>query len=282
MYYGSSPIALPLGVALILLALLYSLAWYHARKDFPNSVWRLVAFLIGLISIAGVWTTPLAKLDHHSLTAHMLQHLVLMTVAAPLIVLGRPGIILRHSLPQFICHISDQLIQYAPIHALGRLSAQPVLCWFAGTGCVLLWHVPALFELGMRSESWHAFEQATFLAAGLLFWLPVVQQGSATKCPRWPIPLYLFLATLPCDALSAFLTFCGRVVYSSYISGPGVFDSSALRDQEFAGAMMWVWVTFVYLVPAVMIAIRGLSGREPLLSRVALQTKPDSHRAEAV
>jgi len=75
------------------------------------------------------------------------------------------------------------------------------------------------------------------------------------------VPLYLFLATLPCDALSAFLTFCGRVVYPHYLSMPRLFDISALGDQECAGALMWVWVTFVYLAPAVVITIRTLSPR---------------------
>jgi cytochrome c oxidase assembly factor CtaG len=253
-----------LAVVLIFLALCYSLGWYRVRKDLPNSVWRLAAFIIGLTSIAAVWATPLAHLDHHSLTAHMLQHLVLMTIAAPLLLLAQPRSVLLGSLPRPFSDPSAQVLELAPIRSLRSIFAHPIFCWLAGTGCVILWHVPALFELGMRSEWWHGFEQITFLAAGLLFWWPVIRQRSATKRPRWSITLYLFLATLPCDALSAFLTFCGRVVYPSYLSGPGMFDTSALRDQEFAGAMMWVWVTFIYLVPAVIITIEGLSAHEPV------------------
>jgi cytochrome c oxidase assembly factor CtaG len=73
--------------------------------------------------------------------------------------------------------------------------------------------------------------------------------------------LYLFLATLPCDALSAFLTFCGRVVYPHYLHAHPPFDISPLADQEFAGALMWVWVTFAYLVPAAVVTIQMLSPR---------------------
>jgi len=157
-------------------------------------------------------------LDHQLLVAHMVQHLLLMTVAAPLILLGFP----RNA---------------PPLH--------PVLCWLASTAIVIGWHVPALFELGMR---WHRTEQASFLVAGLLFWSPIIERE-----PRWSVPLYLFLATLPCDALSAFLTFCGRVVYPHYLRA-----DSPLRDQELAGALMWVWVTFAYLVPAVAVTIKLL------------------------
>jgi cytochrome c oxidase assembly factor CtaG len=79
------------------------------------------------------------------------------------------------------------------------------------------------------------------------------------RWPEWSIPLYLFFATLPCDALSAFLTFCGRVVYAHYLSADRLFGFSALGDQECAGALMWVWVTFVYLAPAVLVTIQMLS-----------------------
>jgi cytochrome c oxidase assembly factor CtaG len=129
-----------------------------------------------------------------------------------------------------------------------------------------------LFELALRSERWHEIEHGYFLAAGLLFWWPIVQPWpSVARWPLWSAPLYLFLATLPCDALSAFLAFCDRVVYPSYLSAHRVFDISALRisvlrisvlnDQQWAGALMWVWVTFAYLAPAVAITVQILSPR---------------------
>jgi putative membrane protein len=114
--------------------------------------------------------------------------------------------------------------------------------------------------MGMRSARWHEVEQASFFGAGLLFWWPVIQPWrSLARWPRWSIPLYLFLATLPCDALSAFLTFCDRVVYPHYLSTHRLFNISPLEDQECAGALMWVWITFVYLAPAAVITIQMLS-----------------------
>jgi putative membrane protein len=94
----------------------------------------------------------------------------------------------------------------------------------------------------------------------MLFWWPVVQPWPSTeRWPRWSMPVYLFAATLPCDALSAFLAFCGRVVYRSYLDGPQLLNISPLQDQECAGALMWFWATFVYLVPAVIIITQLLS-----------------------
>ena len=181
-----------------------------------SKMWALAA---GGFALWVAVASPLSVLDHQLLTAHMVQHLLLMMIAAPLILLGAPPI---------------------------RLSLPPAVCWLASTAVVIGWHIPALFELGMQ---WHALEHASFFAAGLLFWWPVIMGK-----PSWSIPLYLFLATLPCDALSAFLTFCGRVVYPHYLYAPG-----ALRDQEVAGALMWIAVTFAYLGPAAAITIKMLT-----------------------
>jgi len=116
----------------------------------------------------------------------------------------------------------------------------------------------------------HGIEDACFLLAGLLFWWPVVQPPpSATRSPHWSVPLYLFLATLPCDILSAFLAFCNRVVYPSYLSTTQLFSLSPLEDQQCAGALMWVWITFAYLIPAVVITLQILS-------------PPSTHSHEAV
>jgi putative membrane protein len=147
-----------------------------------------------------------------------------------------------------------------------------VLCWLAGTIAVIGWHLPAAFQLGMRSHWVHHLEDVCFLLAGLLFWCPIVQSSpSATKSPRWSMALYFFLATLPCDILSAFLVFCGRPVYTNYLSTTQMFGLSPLLDQECAGALMWVWVTFAYLIPAVVITVQILSPSN-MYSQTSLQT----------
>jgi putative membrane protein len=146
---------------------------------------------------------------------------------------------------------------------LGRLLGHPVFCWLAATLALIAWHIPAAFELAMHSARWHDLEYACFFCTGLLFWLPVIRPSpNVTHLPRWSTVLYLFFATLPCDALSAFLTFCDRVVYPGYLSVHRQFTISPLQDQECAGALMWVCVTFVYLVPAVLITTKLLSSPE--------------------
>lgn len=187
-----------IALALVGAAVIYVRGWTRLRRTLPNviSASRLGAYLAGLLFVCVAIASPLAMLDHELLMAHMLQHLILMTVAAPLILLGAPVIVLLHGVPM------HSLFRSVRLEQLERAVTHPAICWLAGTGAVLAWHVPRVFELGMTSEFWHSLEQGCFLAAGLLFWWPIVQPWpSIARLPRWSAPLYLFLATLPCDAL---------------------------------------------------------------------------------
>jgi len=263
----SASFPFPVTLALVLAALVYTRGWYRLRSDPLNRIpaWRLAVFMTGLFSIWIAVGSTLATLDDELLSVHMLQHCLLMAVGPPLILLAAPVLPFRLGLPEFMVQgILLRLFRCSPLGSLGRALTHPVFCWFAGTITVIAWHVPALFELGLRSHWWHETQRASFFVAGILFWIPVVQPWPGiAKWPRWSIPLYLFLATLPCDALSAFLTFSDRVVYPSYLSAPPLLNSSPLQDQETAGALMWVFVTFVYLIPAVAITIEILSpGRD--------------------
>ena len=253
----------PLAIAstLVVTALVYLRGWTSLRSAFPTLIggWRLAAFMSGLVVIWTAVASPLAALDHHSLTIHMMKHLLLMTVAAPLILAGTPVFTLVCGLPKLFIKTYPPLASL-PARWLERCLRAPVLCWLAGTMAVIGWHLPGAFQLGMRSHGIHLLEDLSFLVAGLLFWWPVMQSPpSAARSPRWSMALYLFLATLPCDILSAFLVFCNRLVYPFYISAPHLFSLLPLEDQECAGALMWVWVTFAYVIPAVAITVRILS-----------------------
>ena len=225
---------------------LYLWGWHAVQGLFPGAlrIPQAGAFLAGILTLGAVLGSPLATLDHHSLTAHMVQHLLIMTIAAPLILLGAPVVVLMHLLPSGISGVLARRAWFP----------HPMVCWLANVVVVIGWHVPAIFRLGMKSQGWHTFEQASFLIGGLLFWWPVIRPWPAIAGWRpWSTPVYLFLATLPCDALSAFLCLCNRVVYPHYS------PLTALKDQECAGALMWVWVTFAYLFPAAALTFRLLS-----------------------
>jgi putative membrane protein len=269
--------AIPVTMFLALATFLYFQSWVHLRRALPPVVTlgHLAAFICGISSIWIAVASPLAMLDHELLSAHMVQHLLLMAVGPPLVLIGgapaclllglRRGLVRDWFLP--FCRLS-------PVRQLRGIALHPMFCWTVASITVIGWHLPRLFALGLHSNLWHGIQQASFLLAGLLFWRPVLQAWTSVGDPaKWSIPLYLFLATLPCDALSAFLTFCGRVVYGSYLSESGIFGISPLQDQEWAGVLMWVCVTFIYMVPALVLMIRILS------PRVTGDTQIDSNRS---
>jgi putative membrane protein len=282
----SNPIAVDL--ALCVTALIYARGWFRLRSAFPGLIsgWRLAAFLAGIISVWIAIGSPLNAFDDALLTVHMLQHLLLMSIAPPLILLGAPQLPLLHGLPQsFARSVVSPILRSNPVKQLGHRITHPAFCWLAAAFALIGWHIPTIFELALRWNWLHELEHVCFLGAGLLFWWPVIQPWpSAARWPRWSIPPYLFCATLPCDALSAFLVFCDRVVYLPYLSAPRLFAWSPLEDQQCAAALMWVSVTVILLVPAVIVTMQILAPQEARapqasfagLDRIATQTLESS------
>jgi cytochrome c oxidase assembly factor CtaG len=263
----SAPIGV--NVSLCLAALVYTRGWLRLRIVFPRliSAWQLGAFLAGIISVWIAIGSPVDAFDEVSLSVHMVQHLLLMTIAPALIWLGAPALPLLKGLPHWLARrVVSPFLQWRVVKWFGRFLANPAICWLAAALALIGWHVPAVFELALRWKWLHELEHACFFGAGLLFWWPVVQPWPSTpRWPRWSIPLYLFFATLPCDALSGFLVFCDRVVYASYLSAPRLFGISALQDQECAAALMWTCVTIIFLVPAVIVTLQILSPQKEQL-----------------
>jgi len=279
-------------VALVLVSFSYLLGWRRIRGVSVSTIpaWRGASFVFGISLVWGALGSPLVAYDHDLLTVHMIQHLLLMTFAPALILLGEPLLAFWHGLPRLGKIVVGPLFRRPLVQRCAHKLSRPALCWSVSALTLIGWHVPSLFTLGMHSEVWHCVEQASFLAAGLLFWWPVVQPWpSVSAGPQWWTLLYLFLATLPCDILSGFLVFSDRVVYPVYFSMPRHFGFSVLDDQQCAAALMWTCVTLVYLVPAAILSTRLLSPRsfyrgDSIQSelRGGATSQPDSQRLEAV
>jgi putative membrane protein len=281
-----------ISASLILAALIYLRGWLRLRRLNLDSVqaWRAGGFMLGLFLIWLAIASPLSALDHEMLTAHMVQHLLLMTFAAPLILLGAPVKTLIYGMPHRLVEVMGRPFQSTGLRQVWSALTNPVICWLGAASTLVAWHIPTIFVLGLQSQVWHGIEQASFLASGLLFWWPVVRPWrSGSKWPELSLLVYLFLATLPCDILSGFLVFCERVVYPVYFSSSQPFGLSALEDQQCAGALMWTCVTVVYLIAGAIVTACLLSShgsqeyaiRQPETQAIALR-KGDVQRVEVV
>jgi cytochrome c oxidase assembly factor CtaG len=236
------------------------------RRCMPRRVSssRLAAFLAGLGCVWVALESPIDAAAEARLSAHMLQHILLLTAAPALLLLGNPFLPLVRGLPgslrrAIIRPLARQHRLRGALHAL----THPVVALLVSSAIFWGWHVPAPFQLALRVPVVHIVEHASFFAGGLLFWWPVIQPWPSR--PRWPagamIP-YLLVADVQNTVLAAVLTFADRVLYPFYAFHaplrPGT-DATALGDQVLAGVLMWVPMSLAYLVPAALLTFRLLS-----------------------
>ena len=177
-----------LALALLFAAYQYLRGWLLLRSN-PSSVIpprRAASFFLGLILIWTASGSPLAAYDHTLLTFHMIKHLLLMTIAPTLILLGEPLRVLWIATPSFVQEPPRRLSRLLSLRAFAQTLTNPALCWTVSALTLLAWHVPAIFALSMESESWHVIEQLSFFSAGILFWWPLIHPWpSLTTGPRW-------------------------------------------------------------------------------------------------
>ncbi|MGC2399353.1 MAG: cytochrome c oxidase assembly protein [Acidobacteriaceae bacterium] len=250
---------------LLVTALVYLRGWRRIRQTRPLifPAWRAGCFFAGLFAIWFAIASPLDTLDSLLLSAHMAQHLILMSVAPPLLLLGYPAVPLLRGLPQSV--LRDGLgpfLQTPVLHRLIRFVTHPAFAWLAMNVAYIGWHVTPAYELALRAPGWHQVEHACFFVTSLLFWFPVIQPWpSVSRFSRWIMLPYLVGADLVNTVVAGFLTFAGRVVYPSYAAAPRIFGISAVGDQAAAGALMWVLGSIIFVIPVVAIAFELLSPR---------------------
>lgn len=230
----------------------------------------------GLLSLWIALASPIEAMDDFLLTAHMIQHFILMSVAPPLIVLGAPMVPLLRGLPRGVIRfVLRPLFRTGWLHYAGRFVTHPVVAWLAMNIAYLGWHVPAAFELTFRSESIHDFEHLCFFLTSVAFWWVVLAPWpSRPRWPRWTVLPFLLSADILNTILSATLVFAGHVLYPSYTEAVRITSLTPLQDQIAAGAEMWVLNSLVFLVPAVALTIKMLSPRFLLQP---LRTNPSIH-----
>jgi len=253
--------------------LIYTAGWRRYRRRLPGrfAASHLAAFLGGLASLWVAIASPLDEAAEALLSAHMVQHILLLTVAPALLLLGDPLLPLLRGLPDaWRRSLVAPLLRWRSLRAAVHWLVHPLAALLLSSIIFWSWHLPTVYQLALRVPAIHLVEHASFLAGGLLFWYPVVLPWPGR--PRWPsgamIP-YLLAADVQNTVLAAVLTFSDRVLYPSYQFHGRATEAAALADQVLAGVIMWVPMSVVYLVPAAWLTIRLLSpGPPPSLARL--------------
>jgi putative membrane protein len=251
---------------LIILSVIYTRGWFSIRETRPIQfpLWRLASFLLGLAIIWLAIGSPLDGFADVLLSAHMVEHLLLMSFAPPLLLLGYPVVPLLRGLPRGVTvHLLGPLIRIKMLRHLGHILTTPLVAWLAMNLVFLGWHVPAAYDFALEHEHWHEFEHLCFLGTSILFWWPLVRPWPTRESyAGWLLLFYLVMADIVNTVLSAFLAFCDRPVYPYYLREPNPFDISPLSDQRAGAVVMWVVGSLIFLVPAIVLTVRLLQRDE--------------------
>jgi cytochrome c oxidase assembly factor CtaG len=250
--------------ALLVTAGVYLRGWlvFHRRDPERWQGGQVAAFIGGLVALFAALASPIEPFAALLLQVHMVQHVLLMMVAPPLLWLGAPLFPLLRGLPEPIrLHWVAPYFRSPAIRRFFARLTHPFTALPLFVAANWLWHVPGLYELALRSSGWHYLQHGCFLGTALLFWYPVIRPfPSRPRWSGWLLLPYLLLADVQNTALSALLTFSNKLLYPYYLEVPRLWGLSALEDQSAAGVIMWVPGSMAFLLPLFWIGIQLLYG----------------------
>jgi putative membrane protein len=236
----------------IALCLLLGLGYYYAVSELRPRVSdagrvrrsQAVYFYLGVFTIYAATGSPLHDLaDQYLAAAHMLQHVLLMLVAAPLLLAGVPS------------WVWQALLRLPGALPVGRLLTHPLVALGVANTAMLLLHLPATVDLQVREWTFHLFAHATLLVAGLIMWWPVLSRVPELPPLSDPMQMgYLFLQSLIPSVMASFITFSSGVVYDVYETAPRIWGITPMEDQQIAGGLMkllgsiilWIFIAVAF------------------------------------
>jgi putative membrane protein len=231
---------------------------WRAGRGRGLGVPRAVSFYIGLVAVGIALLSPLDGLGGTLFSAHMVQHLVLILVAAPLLIYGDPLPAMMLALPFRARRTLRSLGRSAAVHRTTAFLAIPAAAVLLHVGALWAWHFPVLYEAAIAHEWVHIAEHVSFLVTALLFWSVVVPTGVRPRPAYGPRILFVFANVLQSGALGAIILFSTTVLYPVHAPGVRAWALTALEDQQLAGAIMWIPAGFVYFVSMAALFLRWM------------------------
>ena len=212
------------------------------------------SFFLGLGIVLVALMSPLDSLGASIFSAHMIQHLLLMVAAVPLLVLGRPILTITSGFPPRARSIAARVERASAVRLARKGIDNVVLVGIIQILVVWAWHVPALYQSALDDEWVHVLEHSTFFMAALAFWRLVL---SARARPPYPARvLLIFVTGLQGAALGAIITLAGRALYAARSLGSEIWSLTPLEDQALAGIIMWVLPGILYFVVMIVLLLR--------------------------
>lgn len=221
--------------------------WRRAGVDHGIRRWEAACFALGWLGLFTALVSPLDALGGILFSAHMAQHEVLILIAAPLLVLGRPLIPFLWALPREDRERVGRWARSPGFSRVWRFQTAPLAVWAIHGFALWIWHLPELYQATLRDDFIHALQHLSFFATAALFWWALIH-GRFGRLGYGVAVLWVFTTSLHSGVLGALLTFAPRLWYPIYEARTGEWGLSALEDQQLAGLIMWVPAGFVFIV----------------------------------
>jgi putative membrane protein len=220
--------------------------------------WQAWCYAAGIFFLFVSLVSPLDSLGGALFSAHMLQHVVLMLVAAPLLVLGNPLVPWFWALPMGWRRRLGGWGRNPDVRGVWHVFSNPVSAWLLHAAAVWVWHVPVLYEATLDSELVHLAQHAAFFGTALLFWWAAFEFGRRRRLRYGFGSIYVFTTALHSSILGALLTFSLVIWYPIYSDRTAAWGLTALEDQQLGGLVMWIPAGIIYLVVSLGLLALGL------------------------
>ena len=221
--------------------------WRESEPGRGIRKWEALSFAGGWLALLIALVSPLHPLGSVLFSAHMTQHEVLMLIAAPLVVLGRPIIAFIWSLPIGWRRRAGRVGKVVWVQTIWHTITNPLVAWAIHTIALWVWHAPALFQATLESDFIHTLQHLSFLVSALLFWWALIH-GRQSLMGYGAAVLYMFTTSIQSGTLGALITFANSVWYPAYLDTTATWGLTALEDQQLGGLIMWIPAGAVYIL----------------------------------
>lgn len=242
--------------------------WRRAGVGQGVRRWQVAAFAGGVAALVFALVSPLESLASVLFSAHMVQHLILILCAAPLLVLGVPGYVWLWGLPQhWRTTIGRWWKRSTRVRALWHGLSHPLFAWGFYAATLWLWHTPPLFDAALHSSLVHELEHLSFLFAAIVYCWVLINPMGPRRLSRGVGILYLFTTSVHGSLLSMLITFAPRPWYEHYTDTTEVWGLAPLQDQQLGGLIMWIPAGMVYAGLAAVLLILWIKDIETEMQR---------------
>jgi putative membrane protein len=239
--------------------------WRESATGKGIRIWEAAAYGCGWLALALALISPLHSLGEVLFSAHMVQHEVLMIIAAPLLVLGRPLVPFLWALPMRWRRSAGNLSKENWVKSSWRFVTAPLVAWLIHGVALWVWHLPALFQATLESDVIHSLQHISFLGSALLFWWALIY-GRQGALGYGAGVLYVFSTAMHSGLLGALLTFASKTWYPAYSKLTPVWGLSPIEDQQLGGLIMWVPAGIVYAGAGLLLFVAWLKASEKRLA----------------